>query len=282
MLHLVQPLAPQETNPTIPLLIPLLTTPLNLPLLDVTSLTLSASLFIREILTIPLLPDRFTLNVLSHFSLNLPISPMAPLFSPRLPVPKIVAALKSNTEAKLHLIANLLEFMTLQRGIIWRGALKPCLALLAALMDSLALNTLDPPKLIPTTSSPSDYIDSHYNSYASKHVLAAHRILHSPPPALLPNSIDQHVFRRLSLLSSPAYISSLLTQHVFNVPEFTDFMLSLIGLWPEKKETVISEVVMFPGCDIVRQVWKGHVRSGKLGSDGVNVMGEFFLFISLM
>jgi ubiquitin-protein ligase E3 C len=275
MLHLIQPLAPQETHPTIPLLIPLLTTPFNLPLLDFASLTLSASLFLTDILTMPLLPDRFTRRIFSRFSLNLPVSPIAPLFSPRLPIPQIVAALQSNPEAKLHLIANLLELTTLQGGIIWRGALKPCLALLAALMDSLPLNTLDPPKLIPT-SSPSDYIDSDSNSDASRHVLAAHRITHSSPPALLPNSINQRVFRRLSLFSSPAYISSLLTQHVFNVPEFTDFMLSLIGLWPEKKETVISEVVMFPGCDIVRQVWKGYVRLGKLGADDVNVMGEFF------
>ncbi|KAH8980602.1 HECT-domain-containing protein [Lactarius hatsudake] len=225
--------AEDKNLPSIPLLVPLLTYPLR---------TFN-----------PSHPESFldAYTLLIQHSANLPLA-AASVLSPS--IPQLATAL--GVEAKVHIIANLAAFVPPRYPSLPPASLTALLHLMASIMGTLPTGALEPPsstsngKHVAITESDSDS-DSEELTRAS--VSVSTRV---PTPRL-----DERTLKRLQTLPTTAHISSLIraTQsHTSTRVALCDFFFALCTL---------STVVVSTGGGLVRELYRGYVRSSPLGGD---------------
>ncbi|KAH8977914.1 HECT-domain-containing protein [Lactarius hatsudake] len=253
--------AEDKNLPSIPLLVPLLTYPLRTFNPSHPESFLDAyTLLIQHVLSLPLLPNRLPLASLTHLSANLPLA-AASVLSPS--IPQLATAL--GVEAKVHIIANLAAFVPPRYPSLPPASLTALLHLMASIMGTLPTGALEPPsstsngKHVAITESDSDS-DSEELTRAS--VSVSTRV---PTPRL-----DERTLKRLQTLPTTAHISSLIraTQsHTSTRVALCDFFFALCTVWPSRADTVLSTVVVSTGGGLVRELYRGYVRSSPLGGD---------------
>ncbi|KAJ3729596.1 hypothetical protein C8R42DRAFT_566642, partial [Lentinula raphanica] len=91
---------------------------------------------------------------------------------------------------------------------------------------------------------------------------------HPPLPVL-----DPRTLKRLLVLPSPAHILSILeaskSLSSSRYPLIT-FIHSLSGVWPSKQDELRTHLSSWNGGGLVREIWRGWVRGGGLGSNIVS------------
>ncbi|KDQ51194.1 hypothetical protein JAAARDRAFT_41256 [Jaapia argillacea MUCL 33604] len=256
-----------KTSPSLPPLISLVTLPLisSNPSSDM-YITSLEQIFIH-ILTIPLLPNRLPLTSLTTFSGRLPISAIHTLPS-SLPATLVSCPI----EAKVHLIANLLAFTPPRYPKLPAQPLAAYLQLLAELMNSLPINALDPPE--PRSSSAQQSVagpwidDSDSDSDSESHPQVAVVTSFEPKP-ILPQ-LDKRTRHRLQSLPSPSHINSILTathRYTTSQPALFAFLMALCTVWPSRKDRVLGAAVAYSSGGLVRELYRGYIRSSVLGRD---------------
>lgn len=222
-----------KKHPSLPPLVATLALLLQTPLADpalLPSLT-------DAILTLPLLPNR------------LPI-PSLTLLSRSLPWPEILAAdptprLKGRAST-VALISNLSAF-GVSRVASWKSAQKEQWAALLARL----LNSLDAPLQLPPAGLAS---------------MAAHSSGHdsddedAPRPVALGSALSPKTLSHLTLLISTVHLGGLLSAPSVGIYAF---VLALIEAWPAKAKDVLDELGKRRG--VLRELWRGFVRSGDVG-----------------
>lgn len=194
--------------------------------------------FLDEVLTLPLLPNRLPISALTLFSKSIPWLNI-------LATPPSVWKAPRNREATVSLISNLAAFGSPRVGG-WKSVQKNQWSSLL----SVLLNSLDTPlQLPPSTSSPSnaalrDDSDEEDDRRPLK-----------PPAAISPKTLAH-----LGLLMTPAHLSALLSSPSIDV---YSFLLALLEAWPSRAREILSEVSK--GRGVIRELWRGSVRSSEVG-----------------
>lgn len=263
---------------------PLLTFPLQ-TFSDHTSQYYSQTLeyIFRYILTIPLLPNRLPLTSVTHLSAHLPLSRLSVLS----PVMHLTT-LAIDTEEKIHLIANLVAFVPPRYAKLPADALETYLDLLSILMNSLPPNALEPPLKTSSTAKQGtgqeSYTDadadaSDSESESAPRVVVVGSFAPSPPPL---TQLDSRTRTRLQTLPSVPHINAMLAasqHHPASMRQsLFSFFQSLCAIWPTRKNRVLGAVVAYTGGGLIRELYRGHVRSSPLGRDDdpKSLMGNLF------
>ncbi|EIM79363.1 HECT-domain-containing protein [Stereum hirsutum FP-91666 SS1] len=255
-----------KNSPTLPSLVPLLT---NLFSLDLGAMLLKAQVdFTQHILTIPLLPNRLPLTSISVLSARLPVNALLSI-DPSLFVPLI------DTEEKVHLTSNLVAFIPPRYPKLSAPALKGWLSLLGATMKSLPTYALEP-SARPSSSSGSNSnaveSDSDDESSAAIRVTAVSSFAPVPAPPSLPK-LDTRTLKRLQTIPSIPHLKSLLSasQHYPATRDMLyECLFALCVVWPNRSDGVLSAVLIGSGGGVVREIYRGIVRSSALGREGVD------------
>ncbi|KAL0571569.1 ubiquitin-protein ligase (E3), partial [Marasmius crinis-equi] len=212
-----------------------------------------------HILTIPLLPNRLPLQTLTALSSSLPLSQLGMNDVQGL-------ATQLTMEDKLHLLSNLLAFTTPRYPKLPKKALSAYLNLIADLLDPFPPNAFDPEAAAAAAKST---IQDDEDDIQVR-VVESFDAPPLPPPTLALPKIDAKTLKRIQGLVAPSHITSLMSatatatstearSHLFRV------VLGMIRVWPAKKESVVAG--LWGGGGIVKDLWRGWVRSSGLGRE---------------
>ncbi len=266
----------EKKLPTIPLLVPLLTYPLRTFAPSHPELFLDAyTLLIHHVLSLPLLPNRLPLASLTHLSANLPLA-AASVLSPS--IPQMATAL--GVEAKVHLLANLAAFVPPRYPSLPAASLTTLLHLMAKVMSTLPIGALEPTSSVSNGKQAA--ISESDSDSDSEDLTRASASASTPVP--LPR-LDERTLKRLQTLPATTHISSLIraTQsHTSARIALCDFFFALCTVWPSRADPVLSTVVVSTGGGLVRELYRGYVRSSPVGGDDnlITLLGAPFYLIS--
>ncbi|THV03800.1 HECT-domain-containing protein [Dendrothele bispora CBS 962.96] len=230
-----------KTNFALPLLMPLVLVPLTtftstspLPASHRGDYQRSFHHFVTQILTVPLLPNRLSLQTLTQFSAGLPVTELDTLFMtlpPRtsnnatimstsppdvvdpLSLPNLLSDFSTvGIENKLHLIANLLAFMPPRYPKLSASALTAYIRLLSSIVDGIPVGGMEDASNssnLPGNGTTPVYADSEDEDGPIAHVSVVSSFA-SPTKIILP-VLDSRTYKRLATLGSPGHLVSLLT-----------------------------------------------------------------------
>ncbi|THH16719.1 hypothetical protein EW146_g3984 [Bondarzewia mesenterica] len=253
----------EKSSPSLPVLVPLLTHPFSsfnaFPYLYSQSLM---QLF-EHILSIPLLPNRISIASLSTFSARLPIVSSLNDIS----LAHLVFELP--TDRKIHLVSNLVTFLTPRYPKLTAPGLIAYLSILTSLLDSLPIHALEPPSLRKSTAvNRGDELGSSSEDEDDAPRVTAVQSFAPPAPPLPP--LDSRTLKRLQNMISLSHLSSILkaTQNYpSSRPELYSFLLTLCTIWPERADGILSALVVSTNGALVRELYRFYVRSSPLGRD---------------
>ncbi|KAI0755393.1 HECT-domain-containing protein [Daedaleopsis nitida] len=242
-----------------------LTTALAAPLSHADSLPLSLRELVLSILTIPLLPNRL-LPALGPFSARLPLASLD-----LVPLDIIADPALSPIESKIHLLANLAAFMPPRYSTLPPSAFAHYLQLSALLMNALPTHALEPPEDKPDATKNWADDDSDDERETRVEVVSSFE-----PKHLLPQ-LDDRTRKRLLTLPSPEHMNTLLkaTQSERLLPAIIAFCFALNTVWPARRDKVLGAMVVHNRGGLMRDLYRGYVRSSPLGRDGEITKPEY-------
>ncbi|KAG8876937.1 hypothetical protein FRB97_003808 [Tulasnella sp. 331] len=249
-----------KSNPSIPLVATLVTLPFAVfPITSAVYLTSFVDL-LWHIFTVPLLPNRFPLASLTELSKQLPFSSLH-IISPAIFTDPTVSL-----TSRVHLLANLVAFVNPRLAKLSATAFSAFLQGIAAILESLPPQALDPPSKGVQETSWAMQDDSDMSD-----VEVAPKPAQIRTPPMISPPLDARTVSRLQSLVSPAQIDALLTltsKQPSTRPSLFRVLLSLCTAWPSKKDKVLSSLV-FPqmGSLLIKELWRGWVRPSPLGKD---------------
>ncbi|KAJ3886169.1 HECT-domain-containing protein [Lentinula edodes] len=274
-----------KSSPALPLLITLSTLPFSTLEVPSAEYTLAMQGLFIHLLTIPLLPNRLPLHTLTYLSSHLPLTKMTVLYATpsgdnsNAPSPLSEFLLDmTNTDAlgaKIHLIANLLAFTPPRYSKLPGPSLAAYLRLLGDVLNIIPPGALEGPSA--TSSAVRTRISDGYNSDSDDdHINIRVSIVSSfntPAPPALP-ILDSRTLKRLLNLPSPTHITSILSASKSlgssRYPLIT-FIYAIYGVWPSKQNDILAHLWSWNGGGLVREIWRGWVRGGGLGSNLVSL-----------
>ncbi|KAI0685222.1 HECT-domain-containing protein [Cytidiella melzeri] len=211
----------------------------------------------RHIFTIQLLPNRLPIASLTF------LAPRIPLSSLHLISTSTLTCSLSTPEDRVNLLANLTAFTPPRYAALPVSSLAAYLTLTAEVMHSLPAQSLEPPeKNIQPVSWAEDDSDSDHEtqvevvtSFAAKPVLP---------------QVDSKTRARLQTLPSPQHLTSLLNaayHHSSSSIRGALFLWlhALSSVWPSRRDKVVGSVVAWNGGGLVRELYRGYVRTSPLG-----------------
>ncbi|KAJ3917427.1 HECT-domain-containing protein [Lentinula edodes] len=274
-----------KSSPALPLLITLSTLPFSTLEVPSAEYTLAMQGLFIHLLTIPLLPNRLPLHTLTHLSSHLPLTKMTVLYATpsgdnsNAPSPLSEFLLDMTTTdalgAKIHLIANLLAFTPPRYSKLPGPSLAAYLRLLGDVLNIIPPGALEGPSA--TSSAVRTRISDGYNSdseddHANIRVSIVSSFNTSAPLAL--PILDSRTLKRLLNLPSPTHITSILSASrslgSSRYPLIT-FIYAIYGIWPSKQNDILAHLWSWNGGGLVREIWRGWVRGGGLGSNLVSL-----------
>jgi ubiquitin-protein ligase E3 C len=200
--------------------------------------------FVRDFFTIPLLPDRLPPKALSAFAKDLPFEDLLTYIDS--------SGFTSSVEIDraIPLLANIIVFGQDQVAQFKSSQIFIAyLTVLRSLLDRL------PPTILASETRAIDAIsDTESDGGAS------------------PLAVDPRIIAVLSSLPSSTHMSSILeASNRFSAtsrPAFAALFVSIIQTWPNNRHEYVAAVVYgrgAKGTGLLREIWRGWLRSGKLG-----------------
>ncbi|KAJ7168585.1 HECT-domain-containing protein [Mycena filopes] len=262
------PVTAAKTSPELPLLVPLATVAFSTLAQTTDVYADSVTALVANILTIPLLPNRLPIPSLTHLSSRLPLA--------SLPLLALSTDSLSITD-KIHLVANLMAFTPPRYATLPAPAMTAYCTLLVSLLDALPPNALEgaSSQSTSTTATASADIDDSDDEDSRPTVSIVSSFTAPPPPPPLP-TLDARTLKRLATLVTPAHLSSLLsvTQKHPDTTRSAVFrlILSLEGIWPAKRSTMLGAIVVGGGgTSVIKELWRGSVRR----ANATSILREF-------
>ncbi|KAJ3735038.1 HECT-domain-containing protein [Lentinula guzmanii] len=268
-----------KSSPALPPLISLSTLPFTI--LETTSAEYALAmqeLFIH-LFTIPLLPNRLSLSTLTHLSSHLPLSKMNLLYakpadgnsSYRLSKFLLDVATTAALEAKIHVIANLLAFTPPRYSKLPGPALAAYFRLLGDILNNIPTGALEGSPSVAGMGVPNGYDSDSDDGHPSIRISVVSSFNTTAPPAL--PIIDSRTLKRLLTLPSLAHITSVLdVSKSLSSSRYhlITFISAVCGVWPSKQNDILIHLWSWNGGGLVREIWRGWVRGGGLGSNLVS------------
>lgn len=148
-------------------------------------------------------------------------------------------------------------------------------------MNDLPVSSFDPPK--PGSSRSMEAAisswaqDSDSEDEPSPHVAVVGSF--EPKAPLL--QLDARTKKRLTILPDANHINALMLtshRHPRTQISLVSFFLSLGAIWQGSREKMLSTVVAHTGGGLVRELYRGYVRTSPLGRDesSCELMGMYF------
>ncbi|KAI0090858.1 HECT-domain-containing protein [Irpex rosettiformis] len=210
-----------------------------------------------HILTIPLLPNRLPIAALTF------LAPRIPLSFLYLIAPSTVVADLSTQDDSVNLLANLVAFAPPRYMALPVDSLIAYLTLTKEAMHSLPPQSLEPPEKSsqPVTWAMDD-TDSEHETQVE--VVTSFTSKHSLP------QVDAKTRTRLQTLPSPQHLTSLLNATYHHSSSkirgvLFSWLYALSTVWPSRRDKIVSTVVAWNGGGLVRELYRGYVRSSPLG-----------------
>ncbi|KAF9456890.1 hypothetical protein BDZ94DRAFT_1274548 [Collybia nuda] len=239
-----------RSSPSLPLLVTLSTSPFSLFPPKSPQHAGSLTDLLTHILSIPLLPNRLPAPSLAHLSSKVPF-----LHLPTIAVSTLAP------EARPHLLATLHVFVTPRYKLLPPNALGAYLTLITNLLNGTPAQTLNP---APPKSSKS--LNSVYDSDSDADSSSIRvSIVSSFTPLPVVQKLDAKTLKRLNTLYSAQHIAALLTLPNTLLPKVVPLVFALESVWPAVSGTVLAHPA---GAALVRQIYRGWVRGGRLGREG--------------
>lgn len=219
-----------------------------------------------NILTIPLLPNRLPLDVLSQFVTSLPLHALELLTSQ---IPIILE--ETTVDQTINLIANLHLFISPQYKLLTTSSFQAYLLLSAALFKSFPPTLFDGPKRVRNgTEHKSAHslfgYDSDENDELPIHDSIVSPSGNLPHPPLL--KLDKKTLKRLQTIASPQHLSNLIltaqSKHAL-LPSLITYLFSLDMAWPSMHAEILNIVLASTNGEFVREVYRRLVRGSPLG-----------------
>ncbi|KAK1234798.1 ubiquitin-protein ligase (E3) [Marasmius sp. AFHP31] len=216
---------------------------------------------IKTILTTPLLPNRLPLPVLTQLSVAI-ATPLA-----RLNVDEVRGvAGELGLEDRVHLLSNLLAFVTPRVAKLPKTAVEGYIHLLADLLENVPAEAFD-------LDARAAHLDEEEAEEDGEEIRV--RVVDSfdeekekkEKEEKMPD-IDSKTMKRIQSLVSPSNVTLLLTATTTNQGARTELyrlLLAIFRVWPTKKEGLID--LLYAGGGIVKDLWRGTVRSSGLGRE---------------
>ena len=82
--------------------------------------------------------------------------------------------------------------------------------------------------------------------------------------------VDPHTKERLTTILGVDHLVSLLTashRHICTLWSLSSFVLSLVTIWPDRRESVLSTLLVCTDSKLVTRLYEGFVREPPLGRD---------------
>ncbi|KAG6807455.1 hypothetical protein H0H92_007386, partial [Tricholoma furcatifolium] len=197
----------------------------------------------RNILTIPLLPNRLPTPSLILLSSKIPFSHLGQALDPD----SVVAG--ATAQQKPHLIANLKVFVVPRYNQLDSGSLDVYVSLLCKLLTAVPKDILNPPVVkhirrssgVPVQSDP---LDSDEEDAEETDTPAAPVGSPVSPRGHTREQIqlDSRTQKRISTLASAKHVSSLLRLPLSSF-QLIGFLTALCAVWPRVKDVVLKAVV---------------------------------------
>ena len=168
-------------------------------------------------------------------------------------------------DAKVHLLANLAAFVPPRYPSLPAASLTSLLHLIARVMSTLPTGALEPPSF----SNNGKQVAISANDSDSDSEDLTHASASTSSPVTLPR-LDERTLKRLQILPSTTHISSLIRasqSHSSARIALCDFFFALCTVWPSRANPVLSTVVVSTSGGLVRELYRGYVRSSPLGGD---------------
>ena len=213
--------------------------------------------FLAHILIIPLLPNRLPITSLTF------LAPRIPLSSLHLITPSTIIANLSTQESRVHLLANLIAFAPPRYTALSADSLIAYLSLTKEAMHSLPPQSFEPPE---KHSQPVTWVEDDSDSEHGTHVEVVTNFTSKP---VLPQ-VDPKTRTRLQTLPSPQHLTSLMNA-AYHQSSSTirgvlfSWLYALSTVWPSRRDKIVSTVVAWNGGGLVRELYRGYVRSSPLG-----------------
>ena len=230
--------------------------------------------FFAYILVIPLLPNRLPLSSLAFLTPRIPLQHLEPNSVPR------IASNITTDDSRVNLIANLTAFAPVRYTTLPVQALAAYLHLTAEIMKSLPIHAFEPPERNAQPQLAWAEDDSESENAPLVEVVASFAPRRSLP------QLDTKTKTRLQTLPSQAHINSILSAtHKHTNPTIRSALFSwlhaLSTIWPSRRDKIMGNVVAWSGGGLVRELYRGYVRSAPLGHGtnaapltGTSVLGQ--------
>ncbi|OCH88442.1 HECT-domain-containing protein [Obba rivulosa] len=247
-----------KSSPSLPDLIDLATLPLTIQ----ETAHQSFIELIVYIISIPLLPNRITIALLTTLSARFPITELSVLAAD---IPAIIQHPPLNElEPRIHLLANIVLFTAPRYRMMKPNSLIAYLDLCTRLLSSLPTHALDPPE--DESENPQSWADGDDDDEDAPHVAVVESFERKPT---LPK-LDSRTRTRLQTLPHSQHISALLQTTQFHPSTklpLIAFCFALTTVWPTRRDRVLSTVIAWNGGGLVREIYRNYVRSSVLGRD---------------
>ncbi|EMD40028.1 hypothetical protein CERSUDRAFT_46274 [Gelatoporia subvermispora B] len=247
-----------KTAPSLPDLVELATWPLQ----NASTGKQALAELLVYIISIPLLPNRITINLLTTLSARLPVIDLI-VIGPQIPTLLDDYPLLSQLEPKIHLLANLVLFTSPRYRMMKFEPFVAYLDICTRLMSAMPPHALEPPE--DERDKPQHWADGEDEDEDAPQVTVVQSFEAKP---VLPK-LDSRTLTRLQTLPHVQHISTLLqaTQSHPSKYPLIKFCLALTTVWPTRRDRVLSTVIAWNGGGLVREIYRNHVRSSALGRD---------------
>ncbi|KAL5519890.1 hypothetical protein ACEPAG_1550 [Sanghuangporus baumii] len=251
----------KNTTPALPLIIPIIIAPFNLFPIDSKPYLAAYIDMAQYILTIPLLPNRLPLQDLSIFSARLPLNQIHLLES------SIDMLSSFPVQDRIHLLANLAMLMPPRyKALKTAPTLDAYLRLLTGLLSDLPAYAFE----VPSSDVPQSSWSHGEDSDEETEPVAGPSSV--PQQEQLPKiEVDARTRARLRTLASTKHVSSLIstcTPFPSTRLSLYAFFMALYATWPASRADILSAVLGNAGGGLVRELYRGYVRSSALGREG--------------
>ncbi len=256
-----------SASPTLQALVTFLTAPFSaLPTTD-SAYKQSFEHLLSRPLSIPLLPNRL------HSS-----SALGPL-SARLPLPHLDKADPFSIvddiptlEGRVHLLANLCTFVPVSRisslSSLSGTAVNIYVRLLALLINSLPPNALESLQTNGNDGIPPRIRDEDADSDLDHNTQVL--VVDSFQPKVKLPQLDARTLTRVQTIRSPSYINVILASmqhHRVDQASLFAWGIALCNVWPNRKGEILGFFVVYGGGGLVRELYRGYVRTSSIGQD---------------
>ena len=250
-----------KTSPILPPLMSLVTIPLSTVPSDSSQFAYYLATIFSEILTIPLLLNRFPLDHLPKFISQLSLSSLNVLD------PHITSIVQSsNLESKIHLASTIFLFLSPQYKALPPPALSTYLRLSISLFNEFPTNFVSASSRATKKTKRIDSYQSDSDDASSTHVKVVAKFTAAPP---VPQVDDKTVKRFQNVIAAP-HLSSIISATRSNAslfPHLVHYLFTLMTTWPSSREQILNIVLATTGGGLVREVYRELVRRSPLGKE---------------